>query len=76
MGEIIGIARISTATQSIDRQIRNIQKIYPTAKIIKIVCSGSKVIGYIDFEKAIKEANHLSNPNALQIGQRLIIPLH
>lgn len=56
MGEIIGIARISTATQSIDRQIRNIQKIYPTAKIIKIVCSGSKVIGYRDFEKAIKEA--------------------
>lgn len=30
----------------------------------------------VEHEKAIKEANHLSNPNALQIGQRLIIPLH
>lgn len=27
-------------------------------------------------ERAIKEANHMKNPNALQIGQKLIIPLH
>lgn len=27
-------------------------------------------------EHAIKEANHMKNPNALQIGQKLIIPLH
>lgn len=27
-------------------------------------------------EIAIKEANHMKNPNALQIGQKLIIPLH
>lgn len=27
-------------------------------------------------ERAIKEANHMSNPNALQIGQKLTIPLH
>ena len=27
-------------------------------------------------EKAIKEANKMSNPNALSIGQKLIIPLH
>lgn len=27
-------------------------------------------------ENAIKEANKMSNPNALQIGQKLIIPLH
>ena len=58
---IYGYCRISRAKQSIDRQIRNIQKIYPTAKIIKIVCSGSKVIGYRDFEKAIKEANRLKD---------------
>lgn len=56
MGKIIGIARISTPTQSIDRQIRNIQKIYPNAKIVKLIVSGSKVIGYEDFERAIKEA--------------------
>ena len=56
MSNIIGIARISTATQSIDRQIRNIHEVYPGAKIIKLVVSGSKVIGYEDFEKTIREA--------------------
>lgn len=56
MKKIIGVARISTASQSIDRQIRNIQAKYPTAKIIKLVVSGSKVIGYDNFEKVIKEA--------------------
>lgn len=30
----------------------------------------------VSHEKAIKEANHMANPNALQIGQKLIIPLH
>lgn len=28
------------------------------------------------YEKAIKEANHLTNPNALSIGQKLVIPLN
>lgn len=56
MEEIIGIARISRGKQNIDRQIRNIQAKYPQARIIKIVCSGAKVIGYKDFEKVIKEA--------------------
>lgn len=56
MEEIIGIARISRKTQNIERQIRNIQKIYPNARIIKIICSGSKVIGYREFEKVINEA--------------------
>jgi len=56
MEEIIGIARISRKTQNIERQIRNIQKIYPNARIIKIICSGSKVIGYKEFEKVINEA--------------------
>ena len=56
MGKIIGVARISTKQQSIDRQIRNIQEIYPNAQIIKLVVSGAKVIGYEDFEKVIKEA--------------------
>lgn len=56
MEEIIGIARISRKTQNIERQIRNIQKIYPHARIIKIICSGAKVIGYKEFEKVINEA--------------------
>lgn len=55
MNKIIGIARISTSKQSIDRQIRNIQAKYPNAKIIKIIYTGAKVIGYKDFEKAIAE---------------------
>ena len=29
-----------------------------------------------EHERAIKEANNLSNPNALSIGQKLTIPLH
>ena len=52
---IIGITRISTASQSIERQVRNILEKYPLARIIKITCSGSKVIGYEEFEKVIKE---------------------
>ena len=56
MEEVIGIARISRKTQNIQRQIRNIQAQYPNARIIKIICSGAKVIGYKEFEKVIKEA--------------------
>lgn len=53
--EIIGICRKSRPNQNIERQVRNILAKYPTARIIKITCSGSKVIGYKDFEKVIKE---------------------
>lgn len=53
--EIIGICRKSRANQNIERQVRNIQNKYPNARIIKITCSGAKVIGYKDFEKVIKE---------------------
>lgn len=56
MERVIGIARISRATQSIERQIRNITAKYPNAEIIKIICSGAKVIGYKEFEKAVKNA--------------------
>lgn len=52
---IIGIARISTSKQNIERQVRNILEKYPKAHIIKITCSGSKVIGYEEFERVIKE---------------------
>lgn len=52
---IIGVARISTSKQNIERQIRNILEKYPQARIIKIICSGSKVIGFEEFEKVINE---------------------
>lgn len=54
--EVIGIARVSRAKQNTDRQVRNILAKYPEARIIKIICSGAKVIGYKDFEKVINEA--------------------
>ena len=40
---IYGYARVSTAKQSIDRQIRNILKEYPTAVIIRDEYAGTKV---------------------------------
>ena len=49
---IIGIARISTATQNIERQVRNILNKYPTARIVRIICSGAKVIVFEEFERA------------------------
>lgn len=55
MEEIIGIARKSRMKQNIERQVRNILEKYPKAKIIRITCSGSKVIGFEEFERVIKE---------------------
>lgn len=55
MEEVIGIARISRKTQNLQRQIRNIKEKYPNCRIIKITCSGAKVIGYREFEKVIEE---------------------
>ena len=55
VGAIIGIARISRSKQKTDRQVYNIQKKYPHAKIIKIIYSGAKVIGgQKDFDRTIK----------------------
>lgn len=47
---VYGYARISTAKQSIDRQIRNIQREYPEAVIIQETFTGTK----IDREKWVK----------------------
>ena len=55
MEEVIGVARISRKTQNLQRQIKNIKEKYPSARIIKITCSGAKVIGYREFEKVIEE---------------------
>ena len=57
MGKKRGIVRISRGKQRNDRQIKNIMREHPDCEeIITIVCSGAKVIGHKDFERAIKEA--------------------
>ena len=53
MKKEIGVARISRPTQNIQRQIRNIKNKYPNANIIKIVYTGSKVVGYKDFVNVV-----------------------
>lgn len=51
---IYGYTRISTGTQNIERQIRNIRKAYPTAKIIQEVYTGTKTEGRKEFEKLLR----------------------
>ena len=41
---IYGYARVSTPKQSIDRQVRNILKDYPTAVIIRDEYTGTKFV--------------------------------
>ena len=50
---IYGYCRISTSKQNIERQIRNIERDYPNAKIIKEVYTGTK-INRIEFNKLLK----------------------
>lgn len=52
---IYGYARISTAKQSIDRQIRNIKAAYPTAVIVQEVFTGTKITGRKEWEKLYKK---------------------
>ena len=51
---VYGYCRISTPKQSIERQVRNILKVYPDAHIIKEVFTGTKFQGRKEFEKLIK----------------------
>lgn len=50
---IYGYCRISTSKQNIERQVRNIKRDYPNAKIIKEVYTGTK-IDRIEFNKLLK----------------------
>lgn len=50
---IYGYCRISTNKQNIERQVRNIERDYPNAKIIKEVYTGTK-INRIEFNKLLK----------------------
>lgn len=45
MGIIYGYCRVSTKTQSIDRQVKNIHDTYPTAKMYKETFTGTKLQG-------------------------------
>lgn len=52
---IYGYCRISTRKQNIERQIRNILKAYPTAKIIQETYTGTKTQERIELNKLIKK---------------------
>ena len=51
---IYGYCRISTNKQNIERQVRNIKRLYPEAIIIKEVFTGTKTSGRKEFEKLYK----------------------
>lgn len=50
-----GYARISTAKQNIERQIRNIEKSYPDAHMIKEVFTGTKIQSRKELDKLLKK---------------------
>ena len=54
---IYGYCRISTSKQNIERQIRNIQKIYPEAVIKQEMFTGTKTDGRKVFEQLLKTVN-------------------
>lgn len=55
MNKIYGYCRISTAQQSIERQVRNILKEYPNAIIIKEVYTGTKIYNRKEFNKLLEK---------------------
>ena len=55
MSKIYGYARISTKTQSIERQVRNIQDVFPDAVIVKEAFTGTKVEGRTEFVKLMRK---------------------
>ena len=52
---IYGYTRISTKSQSIERQIRNIKDFYPDAIIVEEVFTGTKIEGRKEFNKLLKK---------------------
>lgn len=52
--KVYGYCRISKKTQSIDRQIRNIQLAYPEAIIVTEAYTGTKLQGRTQLEKVLK----------------------
>ena len=54
MGKVYCYCRISKATQNIERQIRNIKKLYPDAVIYQEAYTGTKIDGRVQFNRLIK----------------------
>ncbi len=54
---IYGYARISTAKQDIDRQIRNIMAMEPSAKIYQEVFTGTKTTGRKELQKLLNKVS-------------------
>ena len=51
---VYGYCRISRKSQNIERQVRNILAVYPTAHIIKEAFTGTKIQGRKDLDKLLK----------------------
>lgn len=54
MAKIYGYARISTHKQNIERQVRNIKAVFPTAIIIKEIYTGTKFQGRNELNKILR----------------------
>ena len=50
-----GYCRISTGKQNIERQVRNIQKAYPDAHIVREVFTGTKLQSRKELEKLLSQ---------------------
>ena len=55
MSNIYGYCRISRKQQSIERQIRNIKELYPSATIVQEAFTGTKIEGRKEFNKLLKQ---------------------
>ena len=55
MCKIYGYCRISTAKQSIERQVRNILAVYPNADIRREVYTGTKYQGRQELQKILNK---------------------
>ena len=53
--KVYGVARISTPRQKLERQVRNIQNVYPESYIIQIKYTGTTFRGNKDMENLITQ---------------------
>lgn len=54
MCKVYGYCRVSTPTQNIERQVRNISAVYPDAIIVRETYTGRKIEGRRAFERILK----------------------
>lgn len=53
MGNLYGVCRVSTKSQKLERQIRNIKEQYPNAIIVQDKFTGTRIRGRENFEKLL-----------------------